>query len=76
MRDFSSIFTILPNGDNADEVVLKESQNNFDRPIENGSSKSSSFKSEGDNLRISQIQMSLVMFDYKILQMFFMVHTQ
>ena len=40
VRDFSSILTILPNGDNDSEAALKESQNNFDRPIENGSAKS------------------------------------
>ena len=34
MHNFSSIFTVLPNGDNDNEAVLKESQNNFDRPIE------------------------------------------
>ena len=38
-RDFSSIFTILPNGDNDNEAMLEEAQNNFDMPIENGSSK-------------------------------------
>ena len=39
MHDFSSVFTILPNGDNDTEAVLKETKNNFDRPIENGSLK-------------------------------------
>ena len=68
MRELSSIFTILPNGDNDNEAILKESQNNFDRHIENGSSISLYFNSKGDNLRISQIQTSLVMSDYKILQ--------
>ena len=43
VRDFSSIFTILLNGNNDNEAVLKESQNNFDRPIENGSSKNPIF---------------------------------
>ena len=43
MRDFSSLFTILPNRDNDNEAVLKESQNNSDRPMENGSSKISIF---------------------------------
>ena len=43
MHDFSSIFTILPNGDNDNEMVLMESQNNFDKHIENGSSKISIF---------------------------------
>ena len=43
MCDFSLIFTILPNGDNDNEAVLKESQINFDRHIENGSSKISIF---------------------------------
>ena len=39
MLDFSSVpvLTILPNGDNDNVAVLKESQHNFDRPIENGS---------------------------------------
>ena len=72
------MFTILPNGDNDNEAVLKESQNNFDRPIENGSSKIYIFNSKGDNLQISQIQTVLIMPDYKILQIlvFFEVHTQ
>ena len=39
MRDLSSIFTIMSNGHNDNEIVLKESQNNFERPIENGTSK-------------------------------------
>ena len=43
MRDFSSIFTILPNWDNDNEAGLKESQYNFDRHIDNGSSKISIF---------------------------------
>ena len=34
---------------NDNDAVLKESQNNFDRPIENGSSKISIFNSKGDN---------------------------
>ena len=64
MRYFSSIFTILPNGDNDNEAVLKESQNNFDRPIENGIF----FNSKEDNPKFSQIQTSFVTSDYKILQ--------
>ena len=60
MRPFFNI-TILPNGNNDNEAVLKESQNNFDRHIENGSSKIlNMFNSKGDSLRISQIQTSLV----------------
>ena len=44
MHDFSSIFTILPNGDNDNQAVLKESQNTFDRHYtENGSLKVSIF---------------------------------
>ena len=43
MRDFSVILPILPNGDADSEVELKELQNNFDSPIENGSSKMSIF---------------------------------
>ena len=39
VRDFLSVFTILSNGYNDNEAVLKKSQNNFDRHIENGSSK-------------------------------------
>ena len=43
VRDFSSTVTILLNGDNDNKAVLKESQNNFDRPLENVSSKVSYF---------------------------------
>ena len=57
---FSSIFTVLANGVNDNETVLKESQNNFDRHIENGSY---IIYSMGDNMRISQIQKSPVMSD-------------
>ena len=61
----SSIFTILPNGDNDNEAVLKVSQNNIDRHKENGSL--ITFNSKGDTLRIAKIQTSLVV-SYKILQ--------
>ena len=43
MRDFSSIFTILPNGDIDNEAVLKETQNSFDRHLDNRGSKISIF---------------------------------
>ena len=43
--NFSSMFTctILPNGDNDNEAILKESQHSFDRHLDNRSSKISLF---------------------------------
>ena len=62
---------MLPNSDNDNEAVLKEPQNNFDRHIENSSSKISIFLIQMEiiwEFHKFKRRLYVVMSDYKILQ--------